>query len=71
MMTQQIRQQVAKNGYVLLFSAHMIHRGLYGNNRLVLDILYCDRALQLMEFIQVKHQPSAQMLLNLEKSVFL
>jgi ectoine hydroxylase-related dioxygenase (phytanoyl-CoA dioxygenase family) len=58
-------------GDVLLFSANMIHRGLYGNDRLALDILYCDRAPQLMEFIQVKHQPSAQMLLNLEKSVFL
>lgn len=30
-------------GDVLLFSANMIHRGLYGNNRLALDILYCER----------------------------
>jgi ectoine hydroxylase-related dioxygenase (phytanoyl-CoA dioxygenase family) len=58
-------------GDVLLFSANMIHRGLYGDNRLALDILYCDRAPQLTEFIQVKHQPSAEMLTDLDKSLFL
>ena len=62
----QIPLQVAD---VLMFSANMIHRGLYGKNRLVLDILYCDP--QLAEFIQVKHQPSAQMLPDLDKSLFL
>ncbi|MEP2654125.1 MAG: phytanoyl-CoA dioxygenase family protein, partial [Paraglaciecola sp.] len=30
-------------GDALVFSANMIHRGLYGNNRLTLDILYCER----------------------------
>lgn len=58
-------------GDVLLFSANMIHRGLYGNNRLALDILYCERVPQLIEFIQVKHQPSAKMLSELDKSLFL
>jgi len=58
-------------GDVLMFSANMIHRGLYGKNRLALDILYCDSDPQLAEFIQVKHQPSAQMLPDLDKSLFL
>jgi len=58
-------------GDVLLFSANMIHRGLYGNNRLALDILYCERNPQLTEFIQLKHQPSAEMLSDLDKSLFL
>ena len=58
-------------GDVLLFSANMIHRGLYGNNRLALDILYCEPATQLIEFIQLKHQPSAEMLTGLNRSLFL
>lgn len=58
-------------GDVLLFSANMIHRGLYGNNRLALDILYCERDPQLIEFVQLKHQPSTEMLAVLEKSLFL
>jgi hypothetical protein len=56
---------------VLLFSANMIHRGLYGKNRLALDILYCGRHSTLSEFIQLKHQPSAEMLSDLDKSLFL
>jgi hypothetical protein len=56
---------------VLLFSANMIHRGLYGNNRLALDILYCERDPQLTEFIQLKHQPTAEMLSDLNQSLFL
>lgn len=58
-------------GDVLLFSANIIHRGLYGNNRLALDILYCDRDPKLTEFIQVNHQPSAEMMANLDKDLFL
>ena len=58
-------------GDVLLFSANMIHRGLYGQNRLALDILYCERAPELIEFIQVNHQPSAVMLAKLDTGLFL
>jgi ectoine hydroxylase-related dioxygenase (phytanoyl-CoA dioxygenase family) len=65
---EQIPLQV---GDVLLFSANMIHRGLYGNNRLALDILYCERDPQLTEFIQLKHQPTAEMLSDLNQSLFL
>ncbi|MEP1448315.1 MAG: phytanoyl-CoA dioxygenase family protein [Paraglaciecola sp.] len=58
-------------GDTLIFSANMIHRGLYGNNRLVLDLLYCQRDTQLTKFIQVPHQPSAQMLPYLDRDLFL
>ena len=58
-------------GDCLLFSANMIHRGLYGKNRLALDILYCERDPTLSEFIQLKHQPSAEMLSDLDRSLFL
>ena len=44
---------------------------MYGNNRLALDILYCERVPQLTELIQLKHQPSAQMFPDLDKNVFL
>lgn len=60
-----------KVGDILLFSANMIHRGLYGSNRLALDILYCERNPQLIQFIQPKHQPTAQMLSELDKHLFL
>ncbi|MBU3002377.1 phytanoyl-CoA dioxygenase family protein [Paraglaciecola arctica] len=58
-------------GDILIFSANMIHRGLYGNNRLVLDLLYCQRDTQLTKFIQVTHQPTAQMLPYLDRDLFL
>lgn len=55
----------------LVFSANMIHRGLYGNNRLSLDILYCERATHLIEFINPEHQPSAAMQAKLNQNLFL
>ncbi len=35
-------------GDLLVFSANMIHRGLYGGNRLSLDILFCDHHPELL-----------------------
>ncbi|MEO9946657.1 phytanoyl-CoA dioxygenase family protein [Paraglaciecola sp.] len=58
-------------GDALVFSANMIHRGLYGNNRLSLDILYCERATHLIEFINPEHQPSPAMRAKLNQSLFL
>ncbi|MFT2089837.1 phytanoyl-CoA dioxygenase family protein [Paraglaciecola sp. 2405UD69-4] len=55
----------------LVFSAKMIHRGLYGNNRLSLDILYCERATHLIEFINPEHQPTPAMQAKLNQSLFL
>ncbi|BDX06490.1 phytanoyl-CoA dioxygenase family protein [Planctobacterium marinum] len=38
-------------GDVLVFNANMIHRGLYGNDRLALDILFCDPIPELLQFV--------------------
>ncbi|MGR6874167.1 phytanoyl-CoA dioxygenase family protein [Pseudomonas sp. HK3] len=40
-----------KAGDLLVFSANMIHRGLYGQDRLSLDVLFCDNHPDLMGFI--------------------
>lgn len=37
-------------GDLLVFSANMVHRGLYGMDRLSLDILFCDPEPSLMKF---------------------
>ncbi|MDO6837995.1 phytanoyl-CoA dioxygenase family protein [Paraglaciecola chathamensis] len=39
-------------GDLLIFSANMIHRGVYGLDRLSLDILLCDAVPELLEFAQ-------------------
>ena len=46
-------------GDLLLFSANMIHRGLYGKNRLALDIIFCENAPQLTAFINAANTPSS------------
>jgi len=58
-------------GDLAIFSANMIHRGLYGKNRLALDILYCERVPELIKFIQIHHQPTAKMFTDLDKALFL
>jgi ectoine hydroxylase-related dioxygenase (phytanoyl-CoA dioxygenase family) len=58
-------------GDLLVFSANMIHRGLYGLNRLALDILYCERSPELLEFLQSDCMPTSEELDRLEnKSIF-
>jgi ectoine hydroxylase-related dioxygenase (phytanoyl-CoA dioxygenase family) len=57
-------------GDVLLFSANMIHRGLYGKNRFALDILYCEPAPQLLEFIQPNSLPNNATIHLFEPSLF-
>ena len=37
-----------QTGDVLLFSANMLHRGVYGQNRLAFDTIYCDDHLDLL-----------------------
>lgn len=49
-------------GDLLVFSANMIHRGLYGKDRLALDVLFCERDKGLLEFIDVSCLPDDQML---------
>ncbi|MDM7860944.1 phytanoyl-CoA dioxygenase family protein [Alteromonas sp. ASW11-36] len=47
-------------GDLLIFSANMLHRGLYGNGRYALDILYCDDKPELTAFVQPDSLPSAR-----------
>ncbi|GAB1255772.1 hypothetical protein NBRC116494_02740 [Aurantivibrio plasticivorans] len=44
-------------GDLLVFSANMIHRGLYGGNRLSLDILYCKPSEETLRFIDPEVLP--------------
>ncbi len=55
-------------GDLLVFSANMIHRGLYGNDRLALDILFCEVDPKLAEFISDECLPSAEILSELENA---
>jgi len=48
-----------KAGDLLVFSANMIHRGLYGLDRFALDILLCENAPQLQSFINYDVYPTS------------
>lgn len=53
-------------GDLLVFSANLIHRGVYGMNRLSLDILFCDPAPELMNFVDDDCLPDSDMLERIE-----
>lgn len=53
-------------GDALLFSANMIHRGLYGMDRFSLDLLYCESEPEFVKFIQPDCLPNSQQLSQLE-----
>lgn len=55
-----------KAGDLLVFSANMIHRGVYGMDRLSLDILFCDPAPELMKFVDESCLPDSETLRKLE-----
>ncbi|HMU67450.1 MAG TPA: phytanoyl-CoA dioxygenase family protein [Cellvibrionaceae bacterium] len=55
-----------KAGDLCVFSAAMIHRGLYGLNRFALDILMCDPAPELLQFVDNDCLPTQQELTALE-----
>ena len=58
-------------GDLLIFSANMLHRGLYGNDRLALDIIYCDDSEELLAFRRSDCLPDEKAAINLdEPSVF-
>jgi len=58
-------------GDLLIFDANMIHRGVYGKQRLALDILYCDAVPELVAFVDEDCLPDDNMLKSLENtSVF-
>jgi ectoine hydroxylase-related dioxygenase (phytanoyl-CoA dioxygenase family) len=53
-------------GDLLVFSANMIHRGLYGRERLALDILFCDPDPSLASFINSDCLPDNDVISRLE-----
>ena len=57
-------------GDVLLFSANMLHRGLYGQNRLAFDIIYCDDHPDLLAHRSDHILPNAAQLAMLPAGLF-
>ena len=59
-------------GDLLVFSANMIHRGIYGMNRFSLDILFCDPEPELAKFVRQDCLPNREILQSMEEpSAFL
>lgn len=50
---------------LLLFSANMIHRGIYGNNRLSFDMIFCDNNPEILNFRDLKNLPNETEMINL------
>lgn len=57
-----------RRGDMLVFSAKMIHRGLYGRDRLSLDILYCDNNAELLEYAKLACYPEPKLLSSMKNS---
>lgn len=57
-------------GGLLIFSANMIHRGLYGNNRFTFDIIFCDDTPEFRTFIDFKNHPTQKELKSLNTRFF-
>ncbi len=53
-------------GDLLVFSANMIHRGIYGMDRFAFDILFCDPAPELVNFLPDECIPNQEILKNVE-----
>lgn len=51
-----------RRGDLLVFSANMIHRGLYGGNRFAFDIIFSDADRELLQFVDTKCLPDAETL---------
>jgi ectoine hydroxylase-related dioxygenase (phytanoyl-CoA dioxygenase family) len=57
-----------KAGDLLVFSANMIHRGLYGGDRLSFDILFCDQDPELLAFADADCLPDDNQLHDIPNS---
>ena len=66
-------KKVALNrGDLLVFSANMIHRGLYGLDRLAFDIIFCDSDQELSKYVEHDCLPSNEDLQEIENpSIFI
>lgn len=51
-----------RRGDLLVFSANMVHRGLYGGNRFAFDIIFSDADRELLQFVDPKCLPDMEML---------
>ena len=49
-----------ERGDLLVFSANMLHRGLYGKDRLAFDMLFCDPLERLVKFVRPSCLPEEQ-----------
>jgi hypothetical protein len=54
-----------QEGDMLLFSANMLHRGLYGLDRQAFDMLFCDPLPELLAYVSQDCLPPAPMLASL------
>jgi len=54
-----------REGDMLVFSANMLHRGLYGLDRLAFDMLFCDPLPELLAYVPQDCLPQASMLESL------
>ncbi|MFW0739064.1 phytanoyl-CoA dioxygenase family protein [Flavobacterium sp. T12S277] len=57
-------------GDLLIFSANMIHRGIYGNDRFSFDVIFCDNIPEIKSFVNRDNLPSAKILGTLKNKVF-
>jgi len=57
-----------KRGDLLVFSASMIHRGLYGGDRFALDIIYSDADPEVLQFVDPKCLPDGLECAQLENA---
>jgi len=57
-----------KKGDLLVFSANIIHRGIYGNNRLALDILFCESSPELIQYVDSDCLPDNELIKNIKRS---
>jgi ectoine hydroxylase-related dioxygenase (phytanoyl-CoA dioxygenase family) len=53
-------------GDLLIFSANMIHRGLYGKDRFALDLLYCERDPEILKYRMESCLPNKEELKDLD-----
>lgn len=55
-------------GELLIFSANMIHRGLYGLDRMAIDLLYCERDPEILKYRLQESLPNQDELKKLSNS---
>lgn len=67
---QRGKQLELQRGDLLVFSANMIHRGIYGKNRFSLDVVFCDDSPEFYGFIDRKNLPTASELSFLNPVIF-